>query len=125
MWKLDRWGRSLVDFMTTLRELTAVGVGFVSLTEALDLTTLAGRAFAGFLAVFAEFERDVIRERIKAGISDARKRGKAHGRPRAKANDAAQIRALAQQGFSQAAIARHLGRWRTSVRRVLGQQEGT
>jgi DNA invertase Pin-like site-specific DNA recombinase len=125
VWKLDRWGRSLVDLMTTLRELTALGVGFVSLTEALDLTTPAGRAFAGFLAVFAEFERDLIRERIKAGISDARKRGKAHGRPRAIANDAAQIRALTQQGFSQAAIARHLGLWRTSVRRVLGQQEGT
>ena len=65
--------------------------------------------FAGFLAVFAEFERALIRSRIKAGITDARKRGKAHGRPRAKANDAAQIRTLAQQGLSQAAIARHLG----------------
>src|SRR5215510_14394999 len=84
----------------------------------------AGRAFAGFLAVFAEFERDLIRERIKAGITDARKRGKAHGRPRAQANDAAQIRTLAQQGLSQAAIARHLGLWRTSVRRVLAQQGG-
>jgi putative DNA-invertase from lambdoid prophage Rac len=124
VWKLDRWGRSLVDLMTTLHELTALGVGFVSLTEALDLTTPAGRAFAGFLAVFAEFERDLIRERIKAGIADARKRGKAHGRPRAKANDAVQIRTLAQQGLSQAAIARHLGLWRTSVRRVLAQQEG-
>ena len=98
VWKLDRWGRSLVDLMTTLHELTALGVGFGSLTEALDLTTPAGRAFAGFLVVFAEFERDLIRERIKAGITDARKRGKAHGRPRAKANDAAQIRTLAQQG---------------------------
>ena len=68
MWKLDRWGRSLVDLMTTLHELTALGIGFVSLTEALDLTTPAGRAFAGFLAVFAEFERDLIRERIKAAL---------------------------------------------------------
>ena len=125
VWKLDRWGRSLVDLMTTLHELTALGVGFVSLTEALDLTIPARRAFTGFLAVFAEFERDLIRERIKAGITDARKRGKAHGRPRAQANDAAQIRTLAQQGLSQAAIARHLGLWRTSVRRVLMQQEGT
>jgi DNA invertase Pin-like site-specific DNA recombinase len=124
VWKLDRWGRSLVDLMTTLQELTTLGVGFVSLTEALDLTTPAGRAFAGFLAVFAEFERDLIRERIKAGITDARKRGKAYGRPRAQANNAAQIRGLAQQGLSQAAIARHLGLWRTSVRRVLARQEG-
>ena len=111
--------------MTTLHELTALGVGFVSLTEALDLTTPAGRAFAGFLAVFAEFERDLIRERIKAGITDARKRGKTHGRPRATANDAAQIRTLAQQGLSQAAIARQLGVWRTSMRRALAQQERT
>ena len=121
VWKLDRWGRSLVDLMTTLQELTALGVGFVSLTEALDLTTPAGRAFAGFLAVFAEFERDVMRERIKAGILDARRRGKPHGRPRATANNADQIRALAQQGLSQAAIARQLGIWRTSVRRALAQ----
>ena len=125
VWKLDRWGRSLVDLMMTLRALTALGVGFVSLTEALDLTTPAGRAFAGFLAVCAEFERDVIRARIKAGMTDARQRGKAHGRPRAKANDAAQMRALAPQGFRQAALARPLGLWRTSVRRVLVQQEGT
>jgi DNA invertase Pin-like site-specific DNA recombinase len=75
VWKLDRWGRSLVDLMTTLQELTILGVGFVSLTEVLNLTTPAGRAFAGFLAVFAEFERALIRERIKVGITDARKRG--------------------------------------------------
>jgi DNA invertase Pin-like site-specific DNA recombinase len=124
VWKLDRWGRSLVDLMTTLHELTALGVGFVSLTETLDRTTPAGRACAGFLAVFAELERDLIRERIKAGITDARTRGKAHGRPRTTANDATQMRPLAQQGRSQAAIARHLGLWRTSVRRVLAQQEG-
>lgn len=119
VWKLDRWGRSLVDVMSSLQELTTIGVGFVSLTEVLDVTTPAGRAFAGFLAVFAEFERDVMRERMKAGISDARKRGKAHGRPRAQAHDAEQMRALAAQGVSQAAIAQPLGMWRTSVRRVL------
>ena len=68
VWKLDQWGRSLVDLMTTLHELTTLGVGFVSLTEALDLTTPAGRAFAGFLAVFAEFERALIRERIKRAL---------------------------------------------------------
>jgi len=125
VWQLDRWGRSLVDLMTTLHELTVLRGRFVSLTEALDLTTPAGRAFAGFLAVFAEFERALIRSRIKDGSSDARARGKAHGRPRARANDAAQIRTLAQQGLSQVAIARHLGLWRTSVRRVLAQQEET
>jgi putative DNA-invertase from lambdoid prophage Rac len=76
VWRLDRWGRSLVDLIATLEELTALKVGFVSLSEALDLTTPSGRAFAGMLAVFAEFERDILRDRVKAGIAQARKDGK-------------------------------------------------
>ncbi len=78
-WKLDRWGRSLVDLVTTLGGLGELGVGFVSLMEALDLTTPMGRAMAGLLAVFAEFERDILRERVKAGIAYAREQGKLHG----------------------------------------------
>lgn len=54
VWGLDRWGRSLVDLVTTLQELTALDVGFVSLSEAPDMTTPSGRALAGMLAVFAE-----------------------------------------------------------------------
>jgi DNA invertase Pin-like site-specific DNA recombinase len=50
VWRLDRWGRSVADLMTTLRELTGLGIGFISLTEALDLTTPTGRAMAGMLA---------------------------------------------------------------------------
>ena len=57
VWRLDRWGRSVTDLLATLQELEHLGVSFVSPTEALDLTTLAGRAMAGLLAVFAEFER--------------------------------------------------------------------
>ena len=82
VWRLDRWGRSLPDLVVTLRELTDLGVGFVSLTEALDLTTPTGRAMAGMLAVFAEFEREILRERVRAGIAQARKEGRPHGRPR-------------------------------------------
>jgi putative DNA-invertase from lambdoid prophage Rac len=58
VWRLDRWGRSVTDLLATLQELEHLGVGFVSLTEALDLTTPAGRAMAALLAVFAEFERE-------------------------------------------------------------------
>ena len=68
VWRLDRWGRSLVDLVNTLQELNALGVGCVSLSEAFDLTTPSGRALAGMLAVFAEFERDILRNRVKAGI---------------------------------------------------------
>ncbi len=60
VWRLDRWGRSVTDLLATLQELEHMGVGFVSsLTEALDLTTAAGRAMAAMLAVFAAFEREV------------------------------------------------------------------
>ncbi len=81
VWRLDRWGRSLVDLVTTLQELMALGVGFVSLSEALDMTTPSGRALAGMLAVFAEFECDILRDRVRAGIPQARKEGRPHGRP--------------------------------------------
>ena len=81
VWRLDRWGRSLLDLVATLQELASLDVGFVSLSEALDLTTPSGRALAGMLAVFAEFERDILRDRVKAGIDPARKEGRPHGRP--------------------------------------------
>jgi putative DNA-invertase from lambdoid prophage Rac len=55
VWKLDRWGRSVADLVATLNELNSLGVAFVSMTEALDMSTPSGRALAGMLAVFAEF----------------------------------------------------------------------
>jgi hypothetical protein len=64
----------------TLKELAELGVGFVSLTEALDLTTPTGRAMAGLLSVFAAFENEILRERIRAGIAEARLKGKHLGR---------------------------------------------
>ena len=119
VWRLDRWGRSLVDLVTTLQELTALQVGFVSLSEALDLTTPSGRALAGMLAVFAEFERDILRDRVKAGIARARKEGRPHGRPRTIAKHMAQVKELFRQGVSKREIAKRLGISRTSVRRLL------
>ena len=121
VWRLDRWGRSLVDLVTTLQELTALEVGFVSLSEALDLTTPSGRALAGMLAVFAEFERDILRDRVKAGIAQARKEGKPHGRPKTAANLAPEMRRLRKDGLSKREIAKRLGVSRTSVIRLLPQ----
>jgi len=119
VWRLDRWGRSLADLVVTLKELTELGVGFISLTEALDLTTSTGRALAGLLAVFAEFERDILRERVKAGIAQARREGRPHGRPPTARRKSKQIKRLYARGVSKAAIARKLPIGRTSVRRVL------
>jgi putative DNA-invertase from lambdoid prophage Rac len=120
VWRLDRWGRSVTDLLATLQELEHLGVGFVSLTEALDLTTPAGRAMAALLAVFAEFEREILRERVRAGLAHARQNGKQLGRPVTAGLHAAQIRKLHRAGVAKAAIARRLQISRTSVRRILG-----
>jgi putative DNA-invertase from lambdoid prophage Rac len=119
VWRLDRWGRSVADLLATLQELQHLGVGFVSLTEALDLTTPAGRAMAALLAVFAEFEREILRERVRAGLAHARQNGKRLGRPATAARHAAEIRKLHRAGVSQSEIARRLQIGRTSVRRIL------
>ena len=124
VWRLDRWGRSLVDLVVTLKELAGLGVSFVSLTEALDLTTPTGRAMAGLLSVFAEFEHEILRERIRAGIVEARLKGKHLGRPVSVGKQASQIRKLHRAGISKAEIARRLDIGRTSVRRILALQTG-
>ena len=123
VWRLDRWGRSVADLLATLQELEHLGVGFVSLTEALDLTTPAGRAMAALLAVFAEFEREVLRERVRAGLAHARQNGKRLGRPLTAGLHADQVRKLRRAGMSKSAIARRLNIGRTSVRRVLSSKK--
>ena len=119
VWRLDRWGRSVTDLLAILQELEHLGVGFVSLTEALDLTTPAGRAMAGLLAVFAEFEREIMRERVRAGLEHARRNGQRLGRPRTASIHADQVRKLYRAGTSKSEIARRLQIGRTSVRRIL------
>jgi putative DNA-invertase from lambdoid prophage Rac len=123
VWRLDRWGRSLVDLVNTLQELNALGVGFVSLSEALDLTTPSGRALAGMLAVFAEFERDILRDRVKAGIAQARIEGRPHGRPKTAAKLVQEMRGLRKQGMSKRAIAKRLSVSRASVIRLLRRRK--
>lgn len=117
VWQLDRWDRSVADLVSTLQELTEVGVDFVSLTEALDFTTPVGRAMAGLPAVFAAFERDSVR--VRAGLDHARSLGKRLGRTLLSAAVAGDARRLARTGISKSEIARQLGIGRTSVRRIL------
>jgi putative DNA-invertase from lambdoid prophage Rac len=119
VWRLDRRGRSVADLLATLQELEHLGVGFVSLTEALDLTTPAGRAMAGLLAVFAAFEREILQERVRAGLAHARQNRKRLGRPQTAALQSSPVRKLFRAGVSKAEIARRLNIGRTSVRRIL------
>jgi putative DNA-invertase from lambdoid prophage Rac len=122
VWRLDLWGRSVTDLLATLQELEHLGVGFVSLTEALDLTTPAGRAMAALLAVFASFEREILGERVRAGLAHARQNGKRLGRPLTATLHADQVRKLRRAGTSKSEIARRLNIGRTSVRRILDRR---
>lgn len=115
VWKLDRFGRSLADLVSTLEELRSLGVVFVSLTESLDFSTPSGRAMAGMLSTFAEFERDMIRERVIAGIANARDKGRPHGRPRTAALKIAKIKELKSAGMNNSQIAKKLDISRGSV----------
>jgi putative DNA-invertase from lambdoid prophage Rac len=123
VWRLDRWGRSLPDLVATLQELTDLNVGFVSISEALDLTTSTGRAMAGMLSVFAAFEHDILRERVRAGLDHARQNGTRLGRPATAAIKANEVRKLFRHGISKSEISRRLDIGRTSVRRILDQKK--
>ncbi len=82
VWKLDRLGRSLGHLIETISNLKDRGVGFASISESIDTTTPGGKLFFHMMGALAEFERDLIVERTKAGIEAARKRGQHLGRPR-------------------------------------------
>ena len=80
VWKLDRFGRSLKHLVNALAEFESLGIAFISLKESLDLTTPAGRLMFGIIAAMAECERDLIRERVRAGIANRRAKGFRVGR---------------------------------------------
>lgn len=82
VWKLDRFGRSLAHLIEGVRQLQARGIGFRSLNESIDTTTSTGKLIFHVFGALAEFERDIIRERTKAGLASARARGRKGGRPR-------------------------------------------
>lgn len=82
VWKLDRLGRSLADLVQTIGKLAERGIGFQSLQEQIDTTTASGKLIFHIFASLAEFERDLIRERTKAGLAAARARGRRGGRPK-------------------------------------------
>jgi hypothetical protein len=115
--------RRRVHLLATPQELEHPGVGFVSLTEALDLTTPAERAMAGLLAIFAEFEREILRERTRAGLAHARQNGQRLGRPQTAALKAAEVQQLYRKGVGKAEIARRLEMGRTPVRRILAPKD--
>ena len=108
VWKIDRWGRSLKHLVTSLAELDAYGVAFISFRDNLDLSTPSGRLMMQLLGAFAEFERSIIQERVKAGLRNAVAKGRRLGRPQAEVSEA-KINSLRASGASWREIAKQLG----------------
>ena len=117
--KLDRLARSVRHLVTLAQELEALGVDLVVLDQAIDTTTPSGRLLFHVLAAIAEFERDLIRDRVIAGIRRAKAQGRRLGRPRRYQVDVARVRAMMGQGLSLRAIARSLEVHPSAVSRAM------
>lgn len=110
VWRLDRLGRNLAHLVQTVTTLGEREVGFVSLTEAIDTTTPAGRLLFGIMASLAQFERDLIQERTMAGLAAARARGKVGGRPPIMTTEKLAVaRRMLDEGKPKAVIAKTIG----------------
>lgn len=121
VWKLDRLGRSLAHLLHLLNDFTALGVSFVSLREAIDLTTPTGKLMLHLFGAFAEFERSLIQERVRAGIANAKRKGKRIGRPGVASRDRDAVLDLHadEPELSIRAIARKTKLSASSVQRIL------
>jgi len=125
VWKFDRFARSTRHLVTALEEFHARNVAFVSVREQVDTSTPMGKAMFTIIAAIAELERDLIRERIRAGVARSRALGKKPGRVPKVAISRQRVEELLDQGLSGRAIARKLGAPPTSVRRVIKQVRQT
>jgi len=128
VWKIDRFGRSLKHLVNALADLCAYGVAFISFRDNLDLSTPSGRLMFQIIGAMAEFERSLIQERVKAGLRNARAKGKKFGRPRADV-DSDRVAALRSDGLSWSQVCRRLnvskGTAQRSVARRAEIQTGT
>ena len=123
VWKLDRFGRSLKHLVNALAEFEALGITFASLKDNLDLSTPAGRLMFQTIGAMAEFERSLIQERVRAGLRNARVKGRKLGRPRI-AVDASRIALLRAQGRSWSTVCREVGVSKGSAQRAFYSLSG-
>lgn len=118
VWKIDRFGRSLRHLVNTLADLEALGVAFISLRDSLDFSTPSGKLQFHVLAAVAQFERELIRERVLAGMKMAKKKGVHCGRPRSEV-DPARVRKMRDAGSTWENIAAALKVPRTVCQRAV------
>src|SRR3984957_13489066 len=117
VWKIDRFGRSLKHLVNSLAELAALGVAFISLRDNLDLSTPSGRLMFQIIGAMAEFERALIQEWVRAGLRNARAKGRRLGRPRVVV-DASRVAFLRSNGRSWSQIQTELGVSKGTAQRV-------
>ncbi len=118
-WSVDRLGRSLLDLLAFLGDIHAKGIGLYLHQQGVDTTTPGGKALFQMVGVFAEFERAMIQERVKAGLARAKEQGKILGRPRVDLKVEAKILQLRQKGIGLLKIAQSLGVGTGTVQRVV------
>jgi DNA invertase Pin-like site-specific DNA recombinase len=108
VYRYDRFARSLRQLVNALEEFRSLGIDFISLHEGVDTSTPNGRLVFGIFASIAEFERELIRDRVRSGLAAARAKGKVLGRPK-KELDASRVASLRAAGHRWRAIAKQLG----------------
>lgn len=121
VYKLDRLARSTKELYQLTERLMEKGVEFVSIQDSFDTTSPTGKAMFGMLAVFAEFERDIIQQRTLAGLEAARKRGKIGGRPKVDEKTKRRVIALYRTNESATDIAKEYGISRATVYNILNE----
>lgn len=117
-WSVDRLGRSMQDLVAFLEDLRGHGADLYLHQQALDTTTPSGRALFGMMAVFAEFERAMIQERVNAGLARAKAEGKRLGRPTLGSDIEAKVRELRATGMGMIKVAKTLGIGVSAVQRL-------
>jgi DNA invertase Pin-like site-specific DNA recombinase len=117
-WSVDRLGRSLKDLVNFLDELRALNVDLFLKTQGIDTTSPSGKAMFGMLSVFADFERSIIQERVRAGLARAKRQGKVLGRPKIAADIEAAVRATLASGTGMLKAAKMHGLGVGTVHRI-------
>ena len=118
VWRFDRFARSVKHLVTALEQFRSLGIEFISYQDNIDTSTPTGKMTFNLIAAIAEFERELIRERILSGLSRVRSQGKILGRPK-KTQDVDRIKALHAEGKSLRAIAKALGISKNTVAQLL------
>ena len=122
VWKFDRFARSTKELINALEEFKLLGVDFISFQENVDTSTPAGKVLFTMISAFAEFEREVIRERVIAGMKAAKEKGKRIGRPPIKKYQVDEVKKLKSKGIPWREIIKRVGISKSSYYDIINKK---